>query len=128
MSPALFMVGFSIRSSQLQRVFAPIKPTRGATASLVGPMLTFVATSVASTPAAGTAVALWICLGIASAGFIGGTVFYIAGKGALEAPALRQWRGEDNPAPRSPPMFSRLRRSCPSRSGLPTKERGERAA
>jgi hypothetical protein len=127
-SPALFVLGFSIRSSQLRRLFALIDLTRGATAFLIAPILAFVATSVARTPAAGTAVALWICLGIAWAGFIGGTALYLAGKGALKPPDLRQWRGEDKPAWKSPPMFSRLRRSRPSRSELPTKERGERAA
>lgn len=127
-SPALFMVGFSIRSSQLQRVFALIELLRGVTAFLVAPILAFLATSLASTPVAATTVALWICLGIASAGFIGGTAFYLAGKGALEPPDVRQWRGEDEPAWNSPPMLSRLRRSRPSRSRFPTSERGERAA
>ncbi len=109
-SPALFTAGFSMRSRQLQRVFALIELLRGVTASLVAPVLAFLVGALARTPAAGTATALWICLGIAAAGFLGGTACYLAGKGALEAPDLERWRATDEPAWRSPPVLSRLRR------------------
>jgi hypothetical protein len=38
-SPALFIVGFSLRSAQIQRVFALVELLRGVTAFLVAPVL-----------------------------------------------------------------------------------------
>ncbi len=46
-SPALFMAGFSLRSVQLQRVFAMIELLGGVTAFLVAPILVFVAGAAA---------------------------------------------------------------------------------
>ena len=68
------------------------------------------------------------CSGDDCGSFIGGTTFYLAGKGALEPPDLRQWRGEDEPAWKSPSILSRLQRSRPSRSQFPMSGHGERAA
>jgi len=36
-SPALYVVGFSLRSSEIQRVFALVELVRGVTAFLVAP-------------------------------------------------------------------------------------------
>ena len=47
---------------------------------------------------------------------------------AFSGDDLRQWRGKDEPAWKSPPMLSRLQRSRPSRSQFPMSGRGERAA
>lgn len=58
-SPALFMAGFSIRSTQIQRVFALIELLRGVAAFLVAPVILHLAMTVAKTPAAGTPVAMW---------------------------------------------------------------------
>jgi hypothetical protein len=64
-SPALFLAGFSLRSAQIQRVFALIELLRGVTAFLVAPVLLFLATAIGPTKAAGTQAGIWICLAIA---------------------------------------------------------------
>jgi hypothetical protein len=103
-SPALFMMGFSLRSSMLQRLFALIELLRGVTGFLVAPVLLFVATVVAATPVRGTTMALWVCLGVAVAGFVGGAALYGTGKGRLEAPDLERWQEKDEEAWSSPPL------------------------
>lgn len=105
-SPALFMTGFSMRSAQLQRIFAMIELMRGVTAFLVAPLLLFAAQVIGSS---GVGVALWMCLGIAALGFLGGTGLYVAGCGRLQVPDLPRWQTEDEPAWESPPLLARLR-------------------
>jgi MFS family permease len=107
-SPALFMAGFSMRSAQLQRIFAMIELLRGVTAFLVAPILLFAAEVIGSS---GIGIGLWICLGIAALGFLGGAGLYFAGCGRLEVPDLPRWQTEDVPAWESPPLLARLRRS-----------------
>ena len=67
-SPSLFITGFSLRSAQIQRVFAFLELVRGVTAFLVAPVLLYLATAVGGDSAAGTRVSVWICLAIAAAG------------------------------------------------------------
>ena len=52
-SPALFLAGFSLRSAQIQRVFALIELLRGVTAFLVAPILVYLATAMSSSMLAG---------------------------------------------------------------------------
>ena len=105
-SPALFMVGFSLRSRMLQRLFALIELLRGVTAFLVAPILLYLAEVVASSPRDGIKVCLWICLILAGLGFVGGVALFMSGKGRLEAPDLERWQEDDEPAWRSPPLWS----------------------
>jgi hypothetical protein len=109
-SPALFMAGFSLRSSQLQRVFAMIELMRGVTAFLVAPILVFLATSTGSASPAGVRTGLWICVAVAGAGLAGGVGLYVAGRGGLQRPDLERWQEKDEPAWDSPPLLDRLRR------------------
>lgn len=108
-SPALFMVGFSLRSEMLQRLFAMIELLRGVTGFLVAPVLLFLAGVVASTANAGLHVALWICLGLAVSGFVGATWLYTTGKGRLEVPNLERWQANEDPAWESPALGRRGR-------------------
>ncbi len=101
-SPALFMVGFSLRSSLLQRVFAMIELMRGVTAFLVAPILLFLAAVLAPQPNTGIDDSLWICVALAGGGFLGGGALFVLGKGRLEAPDLDRWQEEDEPAWQSP--------------------------
>ena len=116
-SPALFLAGFSLRSAQIQRVFALIELLRGVTAFLVAPVLLFLATAIGPTKAAGTQVAIWICLAIAACGGLGALALLIAGGGRLQVPDLERWSAGE-PAWQSPPLFSRFRRGRPA-SALP---------
>ena len=108
-SPALFMAGFSLRSVQLQRVFAMIELLRGVTAFLVAPILIFVADVVGATKVAGVRTSLWVCLGIAAVGFVGAAALYLAGRRRLQTPDLQRWQQGDEPAWDSPPLLARLR-------------------
>lgn len=108
-SPALFLAGFSLRSAQIQRVFALIELLRGVTAFLVAPILLFGATVIGSSMTAGIHGAVWICLGIATAGFVAAVTLNILGGGRLPVPDLERWT-EGEPAWESPPLLARLRR------------------
>jgi hypothetical protein len=112
-SPALFLAGFSLRSAQIQRVFALIELLRGVTAFLVAPILLFLATAIGTSAAAGTRAAIWICLGIAAAGLVAAVALYLLGGGRLPTPDLERWT-EGEPAWESPPLLARLRRTVPA--------------
>ena len=107
-SPALFLAGFSLRSSQIQRVFALIELMRGMTAFLIAPILLFLASTLAVSAAVGTKDAILICLGIAGLGGLGAAAIFWLGRGRLQVPDLESWQ-EGTPAWDSPPLFARLR-------------------
>jgi MFS family permease len=108
-SPALFLAGFSLRSAQIQRVFALIELLRGVTAFLVAPILLYLATAISSSMIAGLHAAIWICLGIAAAGGVAAVALYTLGGGRLPTPDLDAWTSGE-PAWESPPLLARLRR------------------
>jgi MFS family permease len=111
-SPALFMAGLSLRSNQIQRVFALIELLRGVTAFLVAPILLYLATAIGATATAGLHGAVWICLGIAAAGAVVTVALFVLSGGRLQVPDLERWTGGE-PAWESPPLLSRLRRGGP---------------
>jgi MFS family permease len=107
-SPALFITGFSLRSAQIQRVFAFLELVRGVAAFLVAPVLLYLSTAVGGSAAAGTRTAIWICLAIAAGGvLLTGAVFFLGGE-RLQAPDLETWT-DGEPAWESTPLFSRIR-------------------
>jgi hypothetical protein len=107
-SPALFITGFSLRSSQIQRVFALLELLRGVTAFLVAPILLYLATVIGATTAAGTQAAIWICLAIAGVGLLATVAVFVLGGERLQDPDLETWTNGE-PAWESTPLFSRLR-------------------
>ena len=107
-SPGLFMAGFSLRAAQLQRVFAMIELMRAVTAFLIAPILVYLSTVLGSSPSAGVNWALWICLGIAALGFLGGVALYLAGYRRLQTPDIERWQEEGEPAWDSPRLLQRL--------------------
>ncbi len=108
-SPALFITGFSLRSAQIQRVFAFLELVRGVTAFLVAPILLYLATAIGASAAAGTQTAIWICLAIAAAGALVTLAIFVLGAGRLQVPDLETWSTRGEPAWESPPLLSRLR-------------------
>ncbi len=116
-SPALFMAGFSLRSAQIQRVFALIELLRGVTAFLAAPILLFLASALGVTKAAGSAAGMWICLAIAAGGGLAAVALYVAGGGRLHVPDLERWVAGE-PAWHSPPLFARLGRGQLGRGRL----------
>lgn len=106
-SPALFITGFSLRSAQIQRVFAFLELIRGVTAFLVAPVLLYLATVIGGSMAAGTEAAIWISLAIAAAGIVAALAIFILGAERLQTPDLEIWtHGE--PAWESTPLLARL--------------------
>jgi MFS family permease len=123
-SPALFITGFSLRSAQIQRVFAFLELLRGITAFLVAPVLLYLATAIGGSAAAGTRTAIWICLAIAAGGVLVTVALFILGGERLQVPDLETW-AHGEPAWDSTPLLSRLRgkkgpgRRLPQRSAAP---------
>lgn len=108
-SPALFIAGFSLRSAQIQRVFALIELLRGVTAFLVAPILLYLATVLGTTQQAGLRAAIWICLALAGGGAVSAATVFRLGGGRLQTPDLQRWT-EGEPAWDSPPLPGRARR------------------
>lgn len=112
-SPALFLAGFSLQSSQIQRVFALIELLRGVTAFLVAPILLFLVTVLGSNQVEGIRNAMWICLGLAVVGGCAGTAIFLLGGERLQVPDLKRWQEDDEPAWDSAPLLGRLRGGDP---------------
>jgi MFS family permease len=108
-SPALFITGFSLRSAQIQRVFALVELLRGVTAFLAAPILLYLATAI-GTSRAGARAGIWICLAITAGGALIAVVVFALGGGRLQRPNLERWT-EGEPAWTSPPLLARLKRT-----------------
>jgi hypothetical protein len=124
-SPGLFIAGFSLGSSQIQRVFALIELLRGVTAFLFGPVVLYLAGILAPETAAGIADAVWICLGVCVAGVIAAALVFVAGGARLRRPDLERWQEEGEPAWESPDLLAAVRVPKPETA---TAEQGARAA
>lgn len=107
-SPALFIAGFSLRSAQIQRLFALIELLRGVTAFLVAPVVLFLASTIGSGKPDGPSVrgmegAVWVCLAIAAAGGLLSAGLWVLGGARLAVPDLERWKNGE-PAWESPPL------------------------
>jgi MFS family permease len=109
-SPALFITGFSLRSSQIQRVFALVELVRGVTAFLVAPVLLFVTSTASGSKAGGLQIGVWACLGLAVGGGLLALAIFVLGRPRLQVPDLARWEEQDEPAWESPPLLARLSR------------------
>jgi MFS family permease len=109
-SPALFLAGYSLRSTQLQRIFALIELLRGVTAFLIAPILLYLAATIGTSKAAGAETVIWICLAIAAGGTLIALSVFVFGGERLYKPDVERWtKGE--PAWESGPLFRRVRDS-----------------
>jgi MFS family permease len=108
-SPALFIAGFSLRSAQIQRVFALVELLRGVAAFIATPLLLHLATTVAPSPAQGISTAMWICFGLAAGGGLFALYLFVLGGARLQRPDLERWESGDEPAWYSPPLAGRIR-------------------
>jgi MFS family permease len=109
--PALFIAGFSLRSTNVQRVFAIIELLRAVAAFLIAPVLLYIADTVGSDADEGTRTALWICFGISVAGAVLGVALYAAG-GVRHppTPSVEEWMSGERPGWDSPALLARFRR------------------
>lgn len=78
-SPSLFIAGLSLRSAEIQRVFALIELLRGVAAFLFAPLYT--AAVAANAKPDGYAVAAWLCLAITAGGAILAVSVFVLGRG-----------------------------------------------
>src|ERR1700744_4559636 len=67
-APALFVAGFSLPAGNLQRVFAIVELLRAVAACMIAPIFVYFAAGASGGLDAGTALALWIGLGLALGG------------------------------------------------------------
>jgi MFS family permease len=108
-SPALFIAGFSLRSTQIQRVFALVELLRGVAAFLAAPLLLHFAMTVSPKPAAGMQAAIWVCFAIAVGGGLFALYLLILGRARLQRPHLERWEAGEAPAWDSPPLLAGIR-------------------
>ena len=108
-SPALFIAGFSLRSAQIQRVFALIELLRAVAAFVIAPILLHVAATATSSQSSGIQLSIWICLGIAALGASVGAYVFGIGRARLERPRLEPWLEGEEPALESPPLAAAFR-------------------
>jgi nucleotide-binding universal stress UspA family protein/MFS family permease len=116
-APALFLTGFSVAASNLQRVFALIELLRGVAAFMVAPILVHFARRAGGGPVSGTSIALWICFGLSTGGLLIAMALYWLGGVRPEAPRMEEWfssqrpgvLGGPVPALDSPPLLAAIR-------------------
>jgi nucleotide-binding universal stress UspA family protein len=113
-APALFVAGFSVPSFNLQRVFAIVELLRAVAAFMIAPIFAHFAATVAVNLDDGTAIALWIGLGICLVGAGLGVGVYALSGARPQAPDLDRFLAGVDPAWYSPPLFARVRRSGPA--------------
>jgi MFS family permease len=109
-APALFITGFSLRSANVQRVFAIIELLRAVAAFMIAPIMLHLALTVGGNSTTGTRIALWICFGLAVGGALFGVILYLLGGVRPPTPSPERWLGGEEPAWESPPLLARLRR------------------
>ena len=115
-APALYIVGFSLQSANLQRVFAIIELLRGVAAFMIAPIILHFALTVGHSASSGTTTALWICLGISAGGALTGVALYaLGGVRRPPSPAFDSWLAGEGPAWNSPPLLDAVR----EHAGLP---------
>ncbi len=108
-APALFTTGFSLRSAQLQRVFAMLELLRGAAAFAAGPIILHLAMTTGGSPAAGTQIAVWVCFAIVVTGALVSLYVFILGRGRLQVPNISDWEQNGEPAWDSPALAAGIR-------------------
>ena len=116
-APALFTVGFSLRSRQLQRVFAMLELLRGAAAFAAGPIIVHLAATTGGSPAAGTQIGIWVCFAIVVTGAIVSLYVFVLGRGRLQVPDIAHWEQAGEPAWYSPPLAAGIRDAAPHSNG-----------
>jgi|SRR5579884_102971 len=118
-SPALFIAGFSLRSAQIQRVFALVELLRGVAAFLAAPVLLHLAMTVSHQLATGVETTVWVCFAIAAGGGLFATCLVILGRARLRRPDLDRWQAGEEPAWPSPPLAAGIRGERQPRDGHP---------
>jgi MFS family permease len=110
-APALFVAGFALRATNLQRVFAIVELLRAVAAFMIAPIFAHFALNVSGGLDEGVGIALWIGFGLAILGGVVPVLLYWLGGARPETPDIDGFLAGENPAYYSPPLLARLRHS-----------------
>ena len=112
-APALFAAGFSLPSTNLQRVFAIVELMRAVAAFMIAPVFAHFAATVGGNLQTGTGIALWIGLALALAGAAAATAIYLLGGARPQKPDIEGFMHGHSPAWHSPPLLANVRKALP---------------
>jgi MFS family permease len=110
-APALFVAGFSLRATNLQRVFAIVELLRAVAAFMIAPIFAHFAANVSGGIDEGVGIALWIGFALAILGGVVPIILYSLSGARPETPDLEGFLAGEGPAWYSPPLLARLRSS-----------------
>jgi hypothetical protein len=108
-APALFVSGFALRATNLQRVFAIVELMRAVAAFLIAPIFAHFAANVSGGLNRGVGIALWVGFGLAILGGVVPVLIYLGSGARPKTPDLEGFLGGEGPAYPSPPLLARLR-------------------
>ncbi|MBS1883126.1 MAG: MFS transporter [Actinobacteria bacterium] len=110
-APALFVAGFALRATNLQRVFAIVELFRAVAAFMIAPIFAHLALNVSGGLDEGVGIVLWIGFALAILGGIVPVVLYWLGGARPEAPDVEGFLAGEGPGYFSPRLLERLRNS-----------------
>jgi MFS family permease len=110
-APALFVAGFALRATNLQRVFAIVELLRAVAAFLIAPIFAHFALNVSGGLDEGVGIVLWIGVALAVLGGVIPVVLYALGGARPETPDIENFLAGESAAYYSPPLLARLRHS-----------------
>jgi MFS family permease len=113
-APALFSTAFSLRVTQLPRVFAMLELLRGTAAFAAAPIILHLAMTAGGSTTGGIQISIWVCFAIAAGGAIVSLYVYILGRARLQVPDISKWETAGGPAWDSPPLAAGIRASKPA--------------
>jgi MFS family permease len=113
-APALFVAGMSLPSMNLQRVFAIIELLRAVAAFMIAPVFAHFAATVGGSVRSGTAIALWIGLGLAAGGAVLAVLLYALGGARPQTPNIARFMEGEGGAWYSPPLLAAVRGRAPA--------------
>lgn len=108
-APALFVAGFALRATNLQRVFAIVELMRAVAAFLIAPIFAHFAVNASGGFNHGVGIVLWIGFALALLGGIVPVVLYWLGGARPEKPDIEGFLAGEGAAYNSPPLLARLR-------------------
>lgn len=119
-APALFVAGYSVRSSLIQRVFALVELLRAVAAFMTAPLIVHLAMTVnGGTSSGGIRTGMWVCFAIVVTGAGLALVVFLLGGAKLQQPDLERWQEGEQPAWDSPPLLDVPRRINAAAAELP---------
>ena len=110
-APALFVAGFALRATNLQRVFAIVELLRAVAAFMIAPIFAHFALNVSGGLNEGVGIVLWIGFALAILGGVVPVVLYRLGGARPETPDLEGFLAGEGPAYYSPRLLDRVRNS-----------------